>query len=341
MLLHKKVFFPVFFFFLIFLTSCFSGQSGKQRSTGKTNMMLVVTNNKDQWNGDMGQVIRDYFGQELPGLPQPESAFGFLNIAEKDLNDIYKKFHNIFIVNIDPALKETSVKTKKDLWSRPQRVIKINAPSIAEFYAKFSEQQEGYFRLYEQLSRERILNNFSMARDVSISNKLQNKFNIYLEIPGGFSIATDDKDFLWLRHTVNKVKQDVELGIMIYTSDYMDTSMFNTDFILNRRDIITKKYISGPRQDSYMKVADKFVKPVTTFARDFPLDYAIEIRGLWDLENDFMGGPFISYTFVDEKRGRIFTLDGYIYYPNEKKALHMRELESIFHSLKILEKEES
>jgi hypothetical protein len=88
-----------------------------------------------------------------------------------------------------------------------------------------------------------------------------------------------------------------------------------------------------------MKVADKYVEPVAVYAPDFPMEYAIEVRGLWDLENDFMGGPFISYTFLDEKNNRVVTLDGYIYYPNETKRTHLRELEAIFHSLKMIEEE--
>ncbi len=317
------------------LSGCFSGDSGKPRSTGKTNMILVVTNTKDQWNSDMGQVIRSYLGRELPGLPQPEPMFGFLNIADENLNDLYKKFHNILIVNIDPEWKgDVLAETKKDLWSYPQRVIKITAPDKAAFFEKFEEQKKTYLEMFNKLERERVLKNFKMAQDIGITSKLGNKFGIYLEIPGGFYIAEEEKGFLWLRHTVKKVKQDVELGILIYTQDYLDTIVFDKDHIIALRDQVTKEYVSGPSRGSYMKVADEFYEPVTLYAESFPADYAVETRGLWDVENDFMGGPFISYTFLDDHTNKVFTLDGYIYYPNEEKKNHLRELEAIFHSLR-------
>jgi hypothetical protein len=101
------------------------------------------------------------------------------------------------------------------------------------------------------------------------------------------------------------------------------------------RNNVTMEYVSGPSKGSYMKVADEYFEPVVRQVTDFPVEYAMEMRGLWDVENDFMGGPFISYTFVDEYTNKVFTLDGYVYYPNEEKKNYVRELEAIFHSLRL------
>ena len=319
----------------LFLVSCFSEQSGKPRSTGKTNVILVVTNTKAQWEGDLGTQLREYFGTELGGLPQPEPMFSFYNIALKDFNKVYKKFHNIFIIDINPEWNEPLVETKTNLWSWPQRIIKITAPDEQSFSSVFEEQKEAYLRLFDKMERERTINSFQMANDISISNRLMRDFELYLAVPGGFSVAKQEQDFIWMRHTVQKLKQDVELGIMIYTSEYSDTVAFSPDQIISRRNEITRKYISGPTKGSTMKVADRFVKPIFKLADDFVVDYAVETRGLWDVTNDFMGGPFISYTFVDEKTNRLITLDGYIYYPNELKRNYIRQLESIFHTLKL------
>jgi hypothetical protein len=44
-------------------------------------------------------------------------------------------------------------------------------------------------------------------------------------------------------------------------------------------------------------------------------NYVREMRGLWEVKVDFMGGPFISWTMVDEKRNRIVTAFGFVYAP--------------------------
>ena len=55
----------------------------------------------------------------------------------------------------------------------------------------------------------------------------------------------------------------------------------------------------------------------------------IEMRGLWDVENDFMGGPFVSYTTVNEQTGRVLTLDCYVYSPKYGKRNYLRALEHL------------
>jgi len=334
----KKTFLLVFNVVLIsiFLLSCGSEKSRKPRSTGTTNEMLVVTNTKTMWNGELGEVIRSYFGQEMAGLPQPEPMFDFMNVDAQHFSKLYRKFHNIFIVDIDPSRKETFVETKEDFWSQPQRIIKISAPSEEAFAEKFVEQREAYLRLYNQTEIMRTIRNFEMANDLSISNKLAKNYNLFLAVPGGFNIAKLDTNFVWLRHTVEKVMQDVEMGIMIYIHDYTDTASFNHDNIIRLRNKMTFKHIPGPTEGSFMKVADRHVPPVFSIAQDFEVDYAVETRGLWELQNDFMGGAFINYTFVDEKRNRVITLDGYVYYPNQLKRNYVRHIESILRTIELL-----
>jgi len=61
---------------------------------------------------------------------------------------------------------------------------------------------------------------------------------------------------------------------------------------------------------------------------------AYEIRGIWEVKNDFMGGTFINYSFIDKKNNRILCLDGFVYAPNQDKRDYIFELEAIFKSLK-------
>ena len=82
------------------LVSC-SMENKKERSTGKTNEILVVTNTKDQWEGELGDIVREYFEQPLPGLPQPEPMFRLFNVSEADFNNLFKAMHNIMIIDID------------------------------------------------------------------------------------------------------------------------------------------------------------------------------------------------------------------------------------------------
>ena len=92
-----------------------------------------------------------------------------------------------------------------------------------------------------------------------------------------------------------------------------------------------KKHIPGPTKGSYMST--DMIAPVV--AKQYEVDgcYAIELRGLWKLENDFMGGPFVNLSVLDQKNNRIVCVDGYVYAPGEDKRNLIRQVEAIMHTL--------
>lgn len=304
-----------------------------ERSTGKTNEILVVTNYKSQWEGEMGYVIRKVFEQPLAGLPQPEPMYRLFNIAEKDFNKLFKSQHNIMIVDIDPSFKEPLVETRRDYWTKPQRVIKITAPDTASFRKAFEEHSSAFLKSFNELEIIRTNVQFAMARSVSLMNTIQNKFGFSLQLPGGFTIADQTDDFMWLRQTIHKTKQDVEMGIMIISKPYNDTSSFMGDSIIELRDAYSSEFIPGPSDGSYMIVSRGFIEPVFKRTDEFVTGFAVETRGLWMVENDFMGGPFISFTFVDPTNKKVITLDGYVYNPSGLKRNFVRQMEAIFHTI--------
>jgi hypothetical protein len=303
-------------------------------STGSVNELLIVSNDKGQWEGALGDTIRAFFSAGQVGLSQPEPVFDLLNIADENLKDIFIKFHNIFIADINPQVTQTTSETFQNRWAGPQRVIKITAPDLPSFYKEFDLKKETFLKLFINSERERTLSLNKMAVDIQLSDVVAQKFGIKLPLPEGFYMAKEAPGFMWLRHKVTKVKQDLELGIMIYSMDYHDTIVFNPRHILRWRNSITLEYIPGPSPTSYMKVAYEVIPPVFDTITDFPGGYTVETRGLWDVANDFMGGPFINYTFIDKANNKAITLDGYIYNPNDVKKYYLRELESIFFAAK-------
>ncbi len=320
---------------LLFLgsQSCNYSKSDLPHSLGKTLEILVVTNNKEQWNSRMGQGIKDCFGQIFEGLPQWEPMFDIFYLPQEAFGDIYKPNHLIFIADIDSDLKEPVVETRKNLWASPQRVVKISAPNVDSFLETFDGNKEGIVELFQQLERERILKFFKTAEAKKAKSILQSAFKIDMTLPIGFVVSKQvGGNFIWVR----KETQTNSQGLIIYTFDYSSTSAFELENIINRRNQLTKIHIPGPTDGSYMKIADEVIE-VMSKETNFNEMYAIETRGLWDVREDFMGGPFMSYTFVDEKRNKVFTIDAYVYAPKEQKRIHMKEMEAILHSFTFVE----
>ena len=60
-----------------------------------------------------------------------------------------------------------------------------------------------------------------------------------------------------------------------------------------------------------------------------------ETRGLWEIEGQFMAGPFLNYQVnLDTNESEYLMLDGFVYSPGSSKREYVFELEAIMRSLK-------
>ena len=305
----------------------------KARSVGGTSEILMVTQNDEQWNGQMGQTVRDFFEQEQYGLPQPEKNFRVSHINTDALNDMFSKHRNLIIAKIDKDIANPLVETQKNWKAEPQFVMRITAPSIESWVRTFNSQKDGLKLLFDQNERDRFQEFFRPTTDHKIVNKLKDRFGVTMNIPEGYFIGVDKDDFMWIR----KETADMSMAFLIYELPYKDTADLNPNNIINVRDSIVKKYIPGPIDGSYMTTDKEFLKPVFTVLPDFPAGYAVETRGLWNVVGDFMAGPFVSYSIVNPESTKIVTAEGWIYYPNKEKRDLLRQQESILYSLKFVE----
>jgi hypothetical protein len=310
--------------------SCNSAPNALPHSTGKTLEMLVVTNNKAQWNSAVGETIKTFFGQEQIGLPQSEPLFSMVHLPEDAFIKMFQSNRDLLIIDISKDVAKAQIENKKDLWSSPQRVIKISAPDNEAFFKLFEENKEGILELFNQVERERMIKTFGVAKNVDIANTLIDKFNFSLIMPTAYKIAKQDSNFMWIRKETLEDSQ----GLLIYSYPYRSSASFDMNTIVDIRNQMTERYIPGPADGSYMKVSDAFIKPIIkniTFNELF----AVETRGLWETEGDFMGGPFLSYTLVDEASNRVITIDSYVYAPSQNKRDLLKQLEAISYSFKL------
>ncbi len=324
---------------LIFLTSfssCVdekSSEAKKARSVGGSSEILMVTQNDEQWNGQMGQSVRDFFEQEQYGLPQPEKNFKVAHINLDALNDMFKKHRNLIIAKIDKDIKNPLVETQRNLDSEPQFVIRITASSPESWVRAFETQKDGLKLIFDDNERKRFQEYFRPMTDSKLVAQLKNKFGISMNVSEGYVIAANGDNCVWLL----KRGEDKDMSFVIYELPYKDTADLNLNNIIKVRDSIVQKYIPGPIDGSYMTTDKEFVKPVSKVLPDFPAGYAVETRGMWNVVGDFMAGPFVSYSIVDPTSSKIVTAEGWIYYPNKEKRDLLRQQESILYSLKFAE----
>ena len=321
---------------IVSLSSCVNEdkakESRKARSVGGTSEILMITQNDEQWKGQMGQAVRDFFEQEQYGLPQPEKNFKVAHLNIDALNDMFKKHRNLIIAKIDKDIKNPLVETQKNWESEPQFVIRITASSPESWVRTFESQKDGLKLIFDENERARFQEFFRPTTDYKIVNKLKERFGVTMNIPEGYFIAIDKDDFMWIR----KETSDMSMAFLIYELPYKDTADLNPNNIIKVRDSIVEKYIPGPIDGSYMTTDKEFLTPVFKTLPEFPAGYAVETRGLWNVVGDFMAGPFVSYSIVNPESDKIVTAEGWVYYPNKEKRDLLRQQESILYSLKFV-----
>lgn len=302
------------------------------RSVGASSELLVVMN-EGLWKGESGEKVREFFHQPVDGLPQKEAQFHTANVNLASIRKaMFKKHRNLFILDVDEKYEKAYIDTREDVYAYPQRIIRINTPRIEEFFRLFEEHKEAFRILFHKSEIRRVQLTFDGVRDITMINKLQKNRGIALTIPQGFYIAKDLGNFLWLRRETKEYSQ----GLMVRFEKYSDTTQFSDSHLIMEREKMTRANIPGPSEGSYMQIS-RFVDPIverTTFQDRF----AVEMTGLWEVEKNFMGGPFKSYTFVDEKNDRLITLDGFVFAPGQDKRDKLLQLEAMMKSIKTYKK---
>lgn len=329
----KNLFIP---FFILFIVSCNPDTNNLPGYSGNSGEMVVVISN-NHWNGNTGKAIKEHFEKPQSGLPQPEALFHLVNIPEKSFSKIFQTHRNVFMVDIKSG-NEPHVEIKKNLWAKEQLVVRISAPDEASFLQLIDKNGTSLAYQYQGKEINRLISRNKKFGSKKLSDEVYEKHGLRLTFQKDAYIATDSSDFMWIRieheRPLGGYMHQISQGILIYYYPYTDTSQFDPKTLLAVKDSITKKYLPGPVDSAYMATSYQLIMPEYQPAQ-FKGNYAMEIRGLWRMENAFMGGPFVSLTTLDKKNSRLVTIEGYVYSPQFNKREYIREIEAMIRSLEI------
>jgi hypothetical protein len=89
-----------------------------------------------------------------------------------------------------------------------------------------------------------------------------------------------------------------------------------------------------------MITSTEVIPPDFKRTSNFSTGFAVETRGLWKVVHDFMGGPFISYTFIDKYTNNIVTAEGYLYSPGTEQRKFALQIEALLNTIKVVDKKE-
>ena len=256
---------------------------------------LIVVCNQQLWESELGDTLRSVLLAPIPYLNEREPLFNVMQFPESG-------FKGTVVVTLQGPTRE----------------------ALTQYVA---EHRAELVQTFEGAERDRSIAFANKFNQTESGKLVREKFGVEMKIPKGYILAQQSDDFLWFRYEFPAASQ----GFMLYSYPYEGKQSLSEEALLAARNRFAAR-IPGPSDGSYMTTSKVF----TPRYRFFRLEGRawVEMRGFWDVEGDFMGGPFVSYTTVDTATDRVFTLDCYVYSPKLPKRNYMREVEHLLHLVK-------
>tara|TARA_B100000768_G_scaffold167134_1_gene171026 strand:- start:4406 stop:5434 length:1029 start_codon:yes stop_codon:yes gene_type:complete len=294
---------------------------------------ILFALDKKYWKSDLGKTIKRSFEKLVKTTPLPyEKEFDtdFI-VPNKILKNIKNNNCFIFVQIENYNSKNISPVIKKDFWANGQLIIelKFNSEKAAINYFKYKNSEVK--SILKKFNLSKIQKKFSEKN--SINKELVKSIDLKFKGPDGIKINKKAKNFWWWSKLEIQKDQngshEIQKGIVLYQEDYKNKNQFEKSKILSVKDSVGEAYLTGKRDNSFMKTVENEISKTIDTSYFINNKYVKQIKGCWRMENDKMGGPFISYSWLNSKKTKIITAQGYIYAPNFEKSKYLLELEAI------------
>ena len=336
------------------LTSCAADRDPNYRpplsgAIGKTSEIIVVAD-KTTWEGPVGDTLRYYFGSSYLILPQPEAMFDLRHFTINDLKDDKNRRQlrtYLVLGNLSSEDSPTAQMLRSDLgaekvakaksdkrfhtvighnkWAIGQMItyifgntdddlmnnIRESFPTVSKRVKKFDELQIDTWSYFK-------------GRNGPLEKEIKAKLGVDIKIPEEYYTAISEENTFWLRKETN----DVSYNIFVHTLPYTSQDQFSQKGMKTIRDTLGKRYVTTDIENTYMRTNDVDL-PMFVQTMDLNGHYAVEARGIWDVVNDFMGGPFISYLIHNKETSELVYVEGFVHAPTTTKRKHMQSIEHI------------
>jgi hypothetical protein len=315
---------------LFLLSGCKDkGGAYKPNISGSTGEMLIVMDDSVR-NGSGGKQLETLMGQPVTALPQVEPLFDVSVIPPRAFSERLKPFRNLVLVNIKPDNKP-AVKFYKDRWGKMQAMARIFAADTWELDSIVKSEEERLTHFFVKAEMDRSRKYYRKYVNKPLTEEFEEKWNATMIIPVSYTENKPGKNFMWMSHETPLISQ----GLMVYSFDYYGPESISKSYLLNKRDSILQTNVPGSFENSYM--ATELMVPVSYEHFMHNDHHVVELRGLWKVEGDLMGGPFVCFAHIDEENNRIVVTDGYVYAPEkpEKRNL-IWEVQSLLYSFNFL-----
>lgn len=322
---------------LVMIASCLAGCRHSKPLlsdiSGKAGEVVVVLD-EEGWNGELGNEVRNTLGADCPYFVIPEPMYSIIHVSPASFTNLFNVHRNIVFFEKDSTRAKASFDICKDVWAQPQFVARITAKDNEGALEAFRKNSHTLIQNLEQAERNRVISAAVKYGQKDIAPSLEKVFGGSIAVPSGYSLRKITDDFAWIELSRETSTQ----AVFIYKYP-ADENPFELENIIRHRDEMMKTNVPGPRDSSYVFTSTGIMEPTVEYLKYQGREFA-QTRGWWEVEGDFMGGPFTSESFYSPDGREIICTEAFLYHPKDEKRLAMRQTEALLYSWKWAEKGE-
>lgn len=291
---------------------------------------LIVVMSDENWKAEAGDSIRAIFSQYCPNLPFEQPIMDVHQISYDEFVEINQLHRNIIFFERIAGKENGEMNVENDKFSRNQVFVRITAANQTGFVKTLCENRDYLSRLFLTADRDRYIHSYSKSRNINGEKMIADTFNINIELPSVYRVDEFLEDFSWISYETRKTTN----GIFVYEYPLTDTTNLSVEQIIAMRNKVLEKNVPGERDGSHMSTETKFDYPSIENIMHNGTKTAV-VHGMWKMHGDFMGGPFVSFSKIDEARQRVVCVEGFVYEPNAPVRDKIRNLESILYTFSL------
>lgn len=308
----------------VMIVACKNDQKIVSESSGNLNNLSVVASN-DQWNGNVGETIREILAAPVDGLPQDEPLFSMKQMPLEVFSGFTAKNRTVLMIKSG----QSEFRVEEDVYAKPQKLIVIQGNSDDDIINVLNENAAkivSEFKKTEITEKQRRIKK-SLHKVTTIENNL----GITLNFPTAYRIAKQEDKFFWIRKDITTGS----MNLMIYQVPLsaIQEGDDTVNQIIKIRDSIGEKHIPGEKEGSYL-ITEQAYSPFF-FKEIVDNKPTFVTKGTWEVKNVIMGGPFINYAIEDKINNRYIVAEGFTFAPSVQKRDFMFELEAIIKSIHV------
>lgn len=333
-------------------TSCtdqVEGLAQKPGAIGGHNQVIVVAED-NIWNGEVGDSLRKYLETPYILLPQAEAELDLEHYIPDNWGGKRQHVRNIILLaDVNEATATRTVikrslgedrynemmardslccsLTGKDLFAQGQQVFYMFSDDRQELFDVIRRTSPRVIDKVNANGQKKLKGMVYLIGDnEGMIRTISDSFNLNLRIPGEYKIVAENKEgTYWVRKANSKVSSN----IMVHRQPYYSTSQFNEKNFIRLRDSLGREHVTSDVEGAYMGI-DTVNFPLFVETKTFANRPSLYARGIWNMNKDFKGGPFISFMTISPDSKWLYLIDGFVFAPGDKKRDHMEHLEEIF-----------